>query len=171
MTTTVEKEKYVTIGKSVPRIDALEKVTGRAVYIDDLKFSDLLYGKVLRSPHAHAKIKSIDTSKAEVVPGVRAVVTGKDAPYRGGEAIRDQPFLAIGKVRCVGEVVAAVAADTKEIAEQAVGLIIVEYELLPPILDVMEAVKPNATLIHEEMHKYSHMPVVTIVPNTNICEI
>ncbi len=169
MTATVEKEKYVTIGKSVPRIDALEKVTGRAMYIDDLKFSDVLYGKILRSPHAHAKIKRIDTSKAEALPGVRAVVTGKDAPFRGGEAIRDQPFLAVGKVRCVGEVVAAVAADTKEIAEHAIGLIVVEYEPLAAVLDVMEAVKPSAPLIHEEMHAYAHMPVVTVVPHTNIC--
>ncbi len=169
MTATVEKEKYVTIGKPVPRIDALEKVTGRAMYIDDLKFSDVLYGKILRSPHAHAKIKRIDTSKAEALPGVRAVVTGKDAPFRGGEAIRDQPFLAVGKVRCVGEVVAAVAADTKEIAEHAVGLIVVEYEPLAAVLDVMEAVKPSAPLIHEEMHAYAHMPVVTVVPHTNIC--
>ena len=169
MTATVEKEKYVTIGKSVPRIDALEKVTGRAMYIDDLKFSDVLYGKILRSPHAHAKIKRIDTSKAEALSGVRAVVTGKDAPFRGGEAIRDQPFLAVGKVRCVGEVVAAVAADTKEIAEHAIGLIVVEYEPLAAVLDVMEAVKPSAPLIHEEMHAYAHMPVVTVVPHTNIC--
>ena len=169
MTATVEKEKYVTIGKSVPRIDALEKVTGRAMYIDDLKFSDVLYGKILRSPHAHAKIKRIDTSKAEALLGVRAVVTGKDAPFRGGEAIRDQPFLAVGKVRCVGEVVAAVAADTKEIAEHAIGLIVVEYEPLAAVLDVMEAVKPSAPLIHEEMHAYAHMPVVTVVPHTNIC--
>jgi len=169
LTATVEKEKYVTIGKSVPRIDALEKVTGRAMYIDDLKFSDVLYGKILRSPHAHAKIKRIDTSKAEALLGVRAVVTGKDAPFRGGEAIRDQPFLAVGKVRCVGEVVAAVAADTKEIAEHAIGLIVVEYEPLAAVLDVMEAVKPSAPLIHEEMHAYAHMPVVTVVPHTNIC--
>jgi carbon-monoxide dehydrogenase large subunit len=169
LTATVEKEKYVTIGKPVPRIDALEKVTGRAMYIDDLKFSDVLYGKILRSPHAHAKIKRIDTSKAEALPGVRAVVTGKDAPFRGGEAIRDQPFLAVGKVRCVGEVVAAVAADTKEIAEHAIGLIVVEYEPLAAVLDVMEAVKPSAPLIHEEMHAYAHMPVVTVVPHTNIC--
>jgi CO/xanthine dehydrogenase Mo-binding subunit len=169
LTATVEKEKYHTIGKPVPRVDALEKVTGRAMYIDDLRFSDVLYGKVLRSPHAHAKIKRIDTSRAESLPGVRAVVTGKDAPFRGGEAIRDQPFLAVGKVRFVGEAVAAVAADTKEIAEHAVRLIEVEYEPLPVVLDVMEAVKPNAPLIHEEMHTYAHMPVVTVVPYTNIC--
>jgi len=169
LTATGEKEKYHTIGKSVPRIDAFEKVTGKAMYIDDLRFSDVLYGKILRSPQAHAKIKRIDTSKAKSLPGVRAVVTGKDAPFRGGEAIRDQPFLAVDKVRCVGEVVAAVAADTKEIAEHAVWLIEVEYEPLTAILDVMEAVKPNAPLIHEEMHTYAHMPVVTVVPHTNIC--
>jgi carbon-monoxide dehydrogenase large subunit len=166
---TVEKERYVTIGKPIPRIDGLEKVTGKAMYIDDLKFSDVLYGKILRSPHAHAKIKEIETSKAEGLPGVRAVVTGKDAPFRGGEAIKDQPFLAIDKVRYVGEAVAAVAADTKEIAARAIKLIDVEYELLPTVLDVMEAVKPDAPLIHEEMHTYAHMPIVTVVPHTNIC--
>ncbi len=169
MIATGEKEEYHTIGKSIPRIDAFEKVTGRAMYIDDLRFSDVLYGKILRSPHAHATIKRIDTSKAKSLRGVRAVVTGTDAPFRGGEAIRDQPFLAIDKVRFVGEVVAAVAADTKEIAEHAVGLIEVEYEPLTAILDVMEAVKSNAPLIHEEMHTYAHMPVVTVVPHTNIC--
>ena len=169
MTATDEKEEYHVIGKPVPRIDALEKVTGRAMYIDDLRFSDVLYGKILRSPHSHAKIERIDISKARSLPGVRAVVTGKDAPFRGGEAIRDQPFIAVGKVRCVGEAVAAVAADTKEIAEHAVGLIEVEYEPLTAILDVMQAVKPNAPLIHEEMHTYAHMPVVTVVPHTNIC--
>jgi carbon-monoxide dehydrogenase large subunit len=169
MTTTIEKEKYVTVGKPIPRIDALEKVTGRATYIDDLKFSDVLHGKILHSPHAHAKIKRIDTSKAKALPGVRAVVTGRDVHFRGGEAIKDQPFLAVEKVRCVGEPVAAVAADTKGIAEHAVKLIEVEYEPLPAVLDVMEALKPNAPLIHEEMHTYEHMPIVKIIPRTNIC--
>lgn len=169
MTVTVEKELYVTIGRPLPRIDGLEKVTGRAMYIDDLKFSDVLYGKILRSPHAHARIRKIDTSKAEDLPGVRAVVTGKDAPFLGGEAIKDQPFLAIDKVRYVGEAVAAVAADTKEIASGAIKLIDVEYELLPAVLDVMEALKPDAPLVHEELHTYAHMPIVTVVPHTNIC--
>jgi carbon-monoxide dehydrogenase large subunit len=116
MTATLEVEKYATIGKSIHRVDALEKVTGRAIYGDDMQFPDLLYGKVLRSPYAHAKIKRIDTSEAEKFPGVKAVVTGKGAPFRGGEAIRDQPFLAVGKVRFAGEAVAAVAAETEEIA-------------------------------------------------------
>jgi len=169
LTTTVQKETYATVGKPVPRIDALEKVTGRAVYIDDLRFSDLLYGKILRSPHAHARIKRINTSKAEGLTGVKAVVTGKDAPFRGGEAIRDQPFLAVDKTRCVGEPVAAVAAETEHIAEQAIKLIEIEYEPIPAVHDVMDALKPGAPLIHEELHTYPHLPVVTVVPHTNIC--
>jgi carbon-monoxide dehydrogenase large subunit len=167
--TTIEEEKYVTVGKPVPRIDALEKVTGRAIYIDDLKFSDILYGKILRSPHAHARIKRIDTSKAEALKGVKAVVTGQDAPFRGGEVIKDQPFLALDKVRCVGEPVAAVGAESEEIAAQAIKLIEVEYEQLPVTLDVMEAVNPTAPLIHEEMHTYARLGAVTLIPHTNIC--
>jgi len=169
LTVTLEKETCTTVGKRVPRIDALEKVTGRAIYLDDLKFSDVLYGKILRSPHAHAKIRKIDTSKAKQVPGVVAVVTGRDAPFRGGEAIRDQPFLAIDKVRHVGEAVAAVAAERKDIAARAIKLIEVEYEPLPAVLDVMDAIKPNAPLIHEELHTYPHMAIVTVSPHTNIC--
>jgi len=166
---TIEKDEYVTVGKSTPRIDALEKVTGRATYIDDLKFEDVLHGKILRSPYAHAKIKRIDTSKAKALKGVRAVVTGGDAPFRGGEVIKDQPFLAIEKVRCVGEPVAAVAAETEELAEQAIKLIEVEYEPLPAVLDVTQAVNQNAPLIHEEMQNYSRIGAVTLLPNTNIC--
>jgi carbon-monoxide dehydrogenase large subunit len=169
MTATLEVPKYATVGKSVHRIDALEKVTGRAIYGDDMRFPDLLYGKVLRSPHAHAKIKRIDTSEAEKLPGVKAVVTGADAPFRGGEAIRDQPFLAVGKVRFAGEAVAAVAAETEEIAERAIELIKAEYEPLPAVFDVVEALKPGAPLVHEDLHTYAHMPIVNPVPNTNIC--
>jgi CO/xanthine dehydrogenase Mo-binding subunit len=169
MTTTLEVPKYATVGKSVHRIDALEKVTGRAIYGDDIRFPDLLYGKVLRSPHAHAKIKRIDTSEAEKLPGVKAVVTGADAPFRGGEAIRDQPFLAVEKVRFAGEAVAAVAAETEDIAERAIELIKIEYEPLPTVFDVVEALKPGAPLIHEDLHTYAHMPIVNPIPNTNIC--
>lgn len=169
MTATLEIEKYATVGKSIHRIDALEKVTGRAIYGDDMRFPDLLYGKVLRSPYAHARIKSIDTSEAEKVPGVKAVVTGKDAPFRGGEAIRDQPFLAVDKVRFAGEAVAAVAAEAEDIAERATGLIRVEYEQLPTLFDAVEAMKPGAPLIHEELHTYAHMPIVNPITNTNIC--
>ena len=169
MTTTIQKEEYSTVGKSIRRIDALEKVTGRAQYLDDLKFKDALYGKILRSPHAHARIKKIDTSKARELPGVRAVVTGVDAPYRGGEAIRDQTFLAVEKARFVGEPVAAVAAETERIAEQAIGLIQVEYEQLPAVFDPVEATEPSAPIIHEQLHEYAHMPIVSPVPHTNIC--
>ncbi len=166
---TVTVEKYSTVGKSIHRIDALEKVTGRATYGDDMRFPDLLHGKVLRSPHAHAKITRIDLSEARDLPGVKAVVVGKDAPFRGGEAIRDQPFLAVDKVRYVGEAVAAVAAETEEIAERAIELIKVEYELLPAVFDAVEAIQSGAPLIHEELHTYPHMPIVKPVPNTNIC--
>jgi CO/xanthine dehydrogenase Mo-binding subunit len=169
MTATLEIEKYTTVGKSIQRVDALEKVTGHAIYGDDIRFPDLLYGKVLRSPYSHARIKSIDTSEAQKVPGVKAVVTGKDAPFRGGEAIRDQPFLAVGKVRFAGEAVAAVAAETEKIAEHATGLIRVEYEQLPTLFDAVEAMKPGAPRIHEELHTYAHMPIVSPIPNTNIC--
>ena len=169
MTTTIEIEKHATVGKSVHRIDALEKATGRAIYGDDLRFAGILHGKILRSPYAHAKIKRIDTSEAEKLPGVKAVVTGADAPFRGGEAIRDQPFLAVGKARFAGEAVAAVAAETEEIADRAIELIKVEYDPLPTVFDVVEALKPRAPLIHEELHTYVHMPIVNPVPNTNIC--
>jgi carbon-monoxide dehydrogenase large subunit len=169
MTTSVEVERYTTVGKSVQRIDALEKVTGRALYGDDLRFPDALYGKVLRSPYSHAKIKRIDTSEAAKVPGVKTIVAGSDAPYRGGEAIRDQPFLAVGKVRFAGEAVAAVAAETEEIAERAIELIKVEYEPIPSVFDPVEAIKPRAPLVHEELHSYAHMPIVNPVKGTNIC--
>lgn len=169
MTTTLELEKYATVGKSVHRIDALEKATGRAVYGDDIQFPGMLHGKILRSPHAHAKIRRIDISEAEKLPGVKALVTGAQAAFRGGEAIRDQPFLAVGKVRFVGEPVAAVAAETEQIAEHAIELIKVEYELLSTVFDAVDALKPGAPLIHEELHTYAHMPIVSPVPNTNIC--
>lgn len=135
-----EPRSYTVIGESVPRLDALEKVTGRASYMADMKLPDMLYGKALRSPYPHAKILRIDTSKAEKLAGVRAVVTGRDVPfYHGPDWLIDQPLLAIDKVRYVGEAVAAVAATSDEIAEEAAAealdLIEVEYEELPAVFD------------------------------------
>jgi len=167
LTVQIGRESF--IGKSLPRVDALDKVTGRAVYGDDIKMTGLLYGKILRSTRAHARIKRIDVSKAKALEGVKAVVTGRDAPFRGGEALRDQPFLAIDKVRFIGEPVAAVAAVDEKIAEEAIKLIEVEYEDLPAVFDVFEALKPGAPLIHEELHTYEHIPIVSPVPGTNIC--
>src|SRR4030042_5815661 len=107
------EEKVNYVGKRVPRVDALEKVTGRAIYGVDVDLPGMLYGAVLRSPVPHARIIGIDISEASKTPGVRAVVTGKDFPFVFGRFVRDQPFLAIDKVRYVGEPVIAVAAETE----------------------------------------------------------
>ena len=148
--------EYQALGKSVPRIDALEKVTGRARYCSDLSFPGMLYAKVLRSPYAHARIVRIDTSKAESLPGVRVVITGKDVPdKRYGLFIFDQYILAKDVVRYVGEAVAAVAADSLDIAEKAIELIEVEYEELPAIFDVEEAWSENpGVIVHPELPSY-----------------
>lgn len=146
-------EKY--IGKAIPRHDGYEKVTGQAVYVSDLKFPGMIYAKLKTSPHAHARIKSIDTIRAKELPGVRVVLTGKEAYQKLGIYMVDRPILAGEKVRYYGEAVAAVAADTEEIAEKAVGLIEVEYELLPVVQDVEEALKPESPLVHEDMTQNS----------------
>ena len=152
------------IGKSVPRIDALEKVTGSAMYCADLKIPGVIYAKILRSPHPHARIVSIDTSRAEAMDGVRAVATGKDKDIpaeRVGLSVRDRPILAQEVVRFVGEPVAAVAADTIEIAEEALEFIKVDYEELPAIFDVEEALKANpSVIIHPDIFQYSLSPLL-----------
>jgi CO/xanthine dehydrogenase Mo-binding subunit len=131
------------------RRDAVDIVTGTAQFLDDLKFQNLLYGKVLRSPHAHALIKKIDKRRAEDLPGVKAVVTHEDIPdWRGGTP-RNVRVLS-PKVRYVGDAVALVAATTEQIAEKALSLIDVEYEVLPAVFDIDAALKPDAPLIYEE---------------------
>ncbi len=144
--------EYSLVGKSVPRIDGVVKVTGSAIYADDLMLPGMLYGKILRSPYAHAKILNIDNSKAEKLAGVRAVITGKDfpeTPYGWIPATRDQLPFAVHKVRYFGEAVAAVAADDEDIAEAALDLIRVEYEELPFVLTAEDAMKEGAPLVHE----------------------
>lgn len=131
--TSRKDRKYV--GKDVPKIDTVEKVTGQALYTGDLAFAGLLHGKALRSPHARAKIKSIDTTKASNLPGVHAVLTGKDLDYRVGLYLVDKYILAKDTIRHFGEAIAAVAAETPAIAQQAVDLIEIEYEVLTPFLD------------------------------------
>lgn len=156
------------IGKSVVRKDALEKVTGAAKYVGDLKFSPMLHAKILRSPYAHARIVSIDTSEAKKLPGVKAVVTGEDFHQYVGLYLVDRTLYAYEKVRYIGEAVAGVAATSPEIAEEAVKLIKVEYEPLPVVLDPEEAMKPDAPLIHEKLHEYKCVPFIFPVPHTNI---
>jgi xanthine dehydrogenase molybdenum-binding subunit len=149
------------VGQRMARVDALDKVTGRAKYTSDLKLPGMLYGAFLRSPHAHAFIKRIDTSKAEALPGVKAVITqaklagrvAKIVDEAHGTSMDFQAF-ADKKVKYQGEKVGAVAAVTKEIAEEAVRLIEVEYEVLPALVDPRDAVKADAPLIHENDHPY-----------------
>ncbi len=162
---------YKYVGKGLPRVDAFEKITGMAKFVADMEVSAMLYGKFLRSPHAHARILSIDTKRAEKHPGVVAAITGQAFPYRMGLYVRDKMVLAKDKVRWAGEPVAAVAAESEESAEEAIELIDVEYEPLAPVFDVNEALKPGAPLLHEDLAQYEHSPVFTPVPGTNIANI
>ena len=139
------------IGKSVPKIDARDKVTGRAKYTGDLKLPGMLFGKILRSPHAHARILSIDTSRAEQLPGVLAVITAKDVPstvYGISPARYDETIFAIEKVIQVGDKLAAVAAVDEETAVKALSLIEVEYEVLPAVLDPLKAMDEDQPRVH-----------------------
>jgi len=149
---TENAEEYAIIGKPIPKKDGWVKATGEAKYGVDLSLPGMLYGKLLRSPHAHAKISHIDTSRAEKLPGIRAVITGRDFPgikYGNMPQTRDYLPLAIDKVRYIGEEVAAVAAIDEDVAEEALELIRVEYELLPAVFDPEEAMRPGAPQLHD----------------------
>lgn len=153
-------KEFSVVGRSVPRVDALEKVTGKAKYSADLKLPGMLYAKVLRSPYPHARIVNIDTSKAARLTEIKAVITGKDAPQERVGFIRDRCLLARDVVRFVGEAVAAVAADTIEAAEEALALIKVEYEELPAVFDAEEAMGQNpSVVIHPDLFRYSLAPL------------
>lgn len=143
---------YTVIGKSVPRIDAREKVTGEAKYCVDLSLPGMLIGKIKRSPVAFARILNVDKSKAERLPGVKAVITGDDTPkIQYGTFIPDELPLATTLVRFVGDGVAAVAAVDEDVAEEALELVEVDYEELTPILDPEQAIQPGAPAIHPEI--------------------
>jgi CO/xanthine dehydrogenase Mo-binding subunit len=137
------------VGKGIPRTIEIDKVTGRATYINDLKLPGMLYGKILYSTCAHARIARIDTSKAEGVPGVRAVLTGHTIPDVRVGFLKDQRVLKGDVVRQFRDEVAAVAAISPDIAEEALGLIEIEYEELPAVFDPFEAMKEDAPLVHE----------------------
>jgi CO/xanthine dehydrogenase Mo-binding subunit len=145
------------VGRDVPQVEGREKLDGSAQYIADLYRPGMLHGAILQSPHAHARIRGYDLSAARALPGVRAIVTGDDvdATHRMGAFIKDEPALAKGKVRYVGEIVAAVAADTEAIARQATRLIVVDYEELPPVLDPAAALDDDAAPVHEDAAKYA----------------
>jgi CO/xanthine dehydrogenase Mo-binding subunit len=144
----MSKHRY--IGQRVPEVHSYAKICGKAEYSDDLKLPNMLQARILRSPHAHARILSIDASKALALPGVVTIMTGKDTPGINFQAqIPDMPVLARDKVRYVGDAVAAVAAENLQAASEALKLIEVKYELLPALLDPEEALKENAPQIHE----------------------
>ncbi len=147
-----QEEGYKVVGKSMPRTDTWNKVTGRELYMEDVKIPDALWGKILRSPHPHAIIRRIDTSDAEKLPGVKAVITFRDIePYKIGLAeFADQYALCDDRARYVGDEVCAVAALDEETAERAIELIKVDYEVLPFVLDPQEAMKPDAVILHED---------------------
>jgi CO/xanthine dehydrogenase Mo-binding subunit len=151
--------RYKIIGQPVPRTDNTGKVTGEARYTADVLLPGTLWAKTLRSTYAHARIKRIDVSRAEKAPGVRAVLTGNDV--RGilyGRRYRDISVLAQGRVRFMGERVAAVAAETLEQAEHALDLIQVDYEELPAVFDPESALHEGAPLIHPDVASYKGLP-------------
>jgi CO/xanthine dehydrogenase Mo-binding subunit len=148
------------VGKPTPRVEGELKVTGKALYSGDLNLPGTLWGKCLRSPISYGRIKNIDFSKALQVPGVKAVITGMDVPgLRIGRCIYDTPVMADGVVRFIGEKVAAVAAESKAAAEQALELIEVEYDEFEPLLDPVAAAKDGAPLLHPDLLSYKGLPV------------
>jgi 4-hydroxybenzoyl-CoA reductase alpha subunit len=166
--TAVTREKdtaFSVIGKRNPKIEAYQKASGQTKYAGDIKLPRMAWARLLRSPHAHARILAIDTSRAEAYPGVLAVITGEDMPATIGimPTSQDEHPLAIGKARYVGDPVAAVAAVDEETAVEACELIDVEYEVLPPIMSIDEALARSEVRIHDEsrspgnIHKEAHL--------------
>ncbi len=141
--------EFALVGKPLPKADGLDKVTGRTVYIHDLKLPGMLYGKIKYADRVSARIVSIDTSEAEKVPGVRAVITAYNTPEIRFGFLKDNTALKRGRVRQYRDEIAAVAASSPEAAEEALRRIRVEYEDLPAVFDPAEALQPDAPLIHE----------------------
>jgi len=166
-------------GESIRRLDYEAKITGRAQYLADMKVPGMCHGKILRSPHPHARIRSLDTSKALSIRGVLAVLTRDDIvkdqgidPYYG-PVFKDQTIVAVEKVRHVGDPVAAVAALEPEAAEEALSRIEIDYEEMPAVLDVSEAMAKGAPLLHESVrmppHGFADLAELKPVEGTNIC--
>jgi len=165
------------VGSDVTMVGGLAKVTGAVNYAPDLQFPRMLYAKALRSPYAHAKILRIDAARAEQLPGVIAVVTRDDLhglnPYFG-PVVDDQPVVATECARHVGEVVALVAGESREIAEEAVGLIEVDYEELPAVFDILEAIKPDAPVLHAQRKETTagvHREEFNFQVGGNVCSV
>ena len=160
------------VGTDVPRVEAVEKLTGDALYTGDLVLPGMLQAKVKQSPHARARILRIDTSRAEALPGVHAVLTGHELDYKLGLYVVDKDILAKDVVRHFGEAVAAVAAETLEAARAAVELIDVDYEVLTPVLDPMQAIEDGAPLVHPDLGGYAYVEAAfSPQPGTNVAHV
>ena len=162
--------KQSVVGKSYPRVDGADKVTGRSQYAGDVYLPGMLYAKVLKSSRSHARIVNIDTSKAEQLSGVRGVITGRDYPdvRYGSGVLKDRRAMALEKVHFIGEAVAAVAAVDEITAQEALELIDVEYEDLPRVVNSLDAVEPGAALVHEEMPDFEGF---TFAMDGNVCTL
>ena len=161
---------YTVVGKPLGRLEGPAKVTGVATFTADVILPEMIWGKVLRSPLPHARIVSIDTSEAEQMPGVLAVLTAQDLPDTlTGRIVYDTPVLARDRVRFIGEKVAVVAAEDPDVAEDALARIEVEYEELPAVFDAEAAMKPDAPLLHPDYRSYAHAPekFFSDVPNVH----
>jgi CO/xanthine dehydrogenase Mo-binding subunit len=165
------------VGRDVTMVGGLAKVTGAVNYAPDLQFPRMLYAKALRSPYAHAKIRRIDAARAEKLPGVVAVVTRDDLsglnPYFG-PVVDDQPVVATERVRHVGEVVVLIAGESREIAEEAAGLIEVDYEELPAVFDILEAIKTDAPVLHAQRKETTagvHREEFNFQVGGNVCSV
>ena len=164
-----ESDELKTVGTGAVRIDGLDKISGAAEFVDDIDFGPgLLHAAIVESPHAYARIVSIDTAEAENAKGVVRVVTGKDFPYKFGMYMEDRYIFAQDHVRFVGEQVAGVIARSHREAVQAAKLIKVEYEVLEPLLDPKAAVADDADLIHPDLGNYTHVPWFFPKAETNI---
>lgn len=150
---------FKVVGHPVGRVEGPDKVSGKMVYTADVQVPEALWGKCLRSTMAHARLVRVDAARAREVPGVHAVLTGADVPdLRVGVSLQDLPVLARDRVRFIGDKIAAAAADTPEAAEEALSLIEVEYEELPAVADVPEALAAGAPVIHPELASYAGVP-------------
>ena len=157
---------YRVVGKPTARVDGPDKVTGAGKYAVDISLPGMLWGRSLRSPYAHARIVRIDATQAQQVPGVHAVLIGADvAGIRYGRRLYDVPILAQDRVRFIGERVAAVAAESRDIADRALALIVVEYEELPAVFDVDEAMSEDAPIIHPDFNTYVGVPAQLVIPS------
>ena len=156
------------IGAPVTQIEGPGKVTGRTRFAADVDLPGMLSGKILRSPHPHARIRRIDASAAWGIPGVKAVLTGQDAlGLYMGKVLRDMPVLCWDRVRYIGDRVAAVAAETPEAAEEALLLIEVDYEVLPAVFDPREAMRPDAPLLHDDIAAYEGAPLENLATDVH----